>query len=257
MHDAMIELDVMMSGLLVLGGVFAGYVNAVAGGGSALTLPLFMLFGMDAAVANGTNRVSVGVQAVTAAASFHHQRIRPWSAFVKCSGWVLIGAIAGVFVAIRIPPSSLEVIFGIVFMVLAVVIARGHRLLEPRPADEQIRPSVRLLGYLLVGFYGGVFQAGVGIPLLLALIYFDHLDVARANAVKAMVIAIYTAIILVVFDQAGQVAWTYGLLVGAGGIFGSILGARAVIKRGAGLVRVVVVVALVLSSMRSLWSIWV
>ena len=50
--------------ILVLGGAGAGFVNAVAGGGSALTLPILMIAGLDASVANGTNRLCVGAQAV-------------------------------------------------------------------------------------------------------------------------------------------------------------------------------------------------
>ena len=72
---------------------------------------------------------------------------------------------------------------------------------------------------------------------MLALIQFLGLDVVQANGAKAIIIAIYTAAILVVFSWAGQVVWSYGLLVGAGGVLGSWLGTRAVIEKGASLVR--------------------
>ena len=56
MHPLVLDL------LLLLGGAVAGFVNTVAGGGSALTVPLLMLGGLDASVANGTNRLAVTVQ---------------------------------------------------------------------------------------------------------------------------------------------------------------------------------------------------
>jgi len=251
-----LELDLIMSPLLVLGGVFAGYVNAVAGGGSALTLPLLMLFGIDAAVANGTNRVAVGIQAVTASASFHRQGVRPWSELRGSILWVLMGALVGVIFAVRIPAESLDIAFSLIFLALAILMAGGKTWLEPSQRD---RPKGRFrapVGYLLVGLYGGVLQAGVGIPLLLALIHFGGQDVVRGNALKAVIIATYTALILVVFHHAGQVAWVHGILVGLGGILGSVWGARSVIHRGAALVRFVVIVALLLAGIRGLWRVY-
>jgi uncharacterized membrane protein YfcA len=251
-----IELDVVTSALLVIGGVFAGYVNAVAGGGSALTLPLLMLFGIDASVANGTNRVAVGIQALTASSAFHVQGVRPWRESLLVLPWVLVGAVLGGFVAIQLTPKSLEVFFGLIFLALAVLIARGSNWLQPNLDGARAGRFRAPISYFLIGLYGGIFQAGVGIPLLLSLIYFGGMDVIRSNAAKALIITVYTGIVLVIFGSAGQVAWLHGLLVGFGGILGSVIGTRAVIQKGATLVRVVVVVILLVSGLRGLWELW-
>ena len=251
-----VELHIDTGALLVLGGVFAGYVNAVAGGGSALTLPLLMLFGIDASVANGTNRVAVGIQAVTASTAFHTQGVRPWRGATLILPWVITGAVVGGLIAIKMSPRALEVFFGVIFLVLALVIARGSHWLEPNPDGVNSGQFKGPVSYFLIGLYGGIFQAGVGIPLLLALIYFDGLDVIHSNAAKALIITVYTALVLVIFGSAGQVAWLHGLLVGLGGILGSLVGARAVIQKGATLVRIVVVAILLISGLRGLWDLW-
>ena len=249
--ESLSQIDLWMGTLLVLGGTCAGYVNAIAGGGSALTIPLLMICGVDVAAANGTNRIAVGIQAVAAAASFHQQNVRPWRPALWSLSYVLAGAGVGALVAVRLPLPALEFAFALIFLGLAIVIGRGGRL----PPDDRNSYSsgVQALGFLGIGLYAGIFQAGVGSPLMLALIQFLGLDVVQANGAKAIIIAIYTAAILVVFSWAGQVVWSYGLLVGAGGVLGSWLGTRAVIEKGASLVRGVVVVVLGLAGVRGLW----
>ena len=56
--------------LLIVGGVFAGAINTVAGGGSMLTVPLLVLAGVPGNSANGSNRIGVMASNVSAAASF-------------------------------------------------------------------------------------------------------------------------------------------------------------------------------------------
>ena len=239
--------------LLIFGGGFAGYVNAVAGGGSALVIPLLMLCGVDVASANGTNRIAVGVQSITAVGSFHQQGVRPWRPAMWSLGYVVTGACAGACVAVKLPLAALELAFALIFLGLAIVIARRGGLLQPPDDSTAYSFRMKALGFLGIGFYAGVFQAGVGIPLMLALIQFAGLDVVQANGAKAIIVAIYTSLILVVFSWAGQLVWSYGFLVGFGGILGSWLGTRAVIKKGVTLVRGIVVVVLGVAGIRGLW----
>ncbi len=253
MGDALVHIDLWLVVLLVCGVVFAGYVNAIAGGGSALTIPLLMVFGVDVAAANGTNRIAVGIQAVAATASFHHQNVRPWRPAMRSLLYVLVGAVAGALMAVRLPLQALELAFALIFLVLAVVIGRGGGLLRPPESAAAYSPLIQGIGFVGIGVYAGVFQAGVGIPLMLALIQFSGLNVVQANGAKALIIAIYTSIIILVFSWADQLVWSYGLLVGAGGVLGSWLGTRAVIEKGASLVRGVVVVVLGFAGIRGLW----
>ncbi|MGC6417909.1 MAG: sulfite exporter TauE/SafE family protein [Bradymonadia bacterium] len=252
--DPLVEMSLVTGVTLVIGGVFAGYVNAVAGGGSAVTIPLFMWCGLDASMANGTNRVSVGIQAVSATASFRREGVGSVGHAVGPIVWTLIGAIGGALMVVQLDPSFLNVLFSMIFLVLAFVIGSGPGLLEVGAVKTPRNGLAAGVSYLAVGAYGGAFQAGVGVPLLLALVQLGRLDVVHANATKALVIAVYTVLILMVFHGVGQVAWQPGLLVGAGGILGSIVGARAVIKRGTTLVRWVVVIILSFSGVRGLWS---
>lgn len=241
--------------LLLLGGAGAGFINAVAGGGSALTLPLLMLTGLDASVANGTNRVAVAAQALTASATFHHQQVRPWTAVLRAGCWALPGAVIGAFVAIHIPPPALERVFGVLFLALAALLTARPKWLVPDPDPEAFGDWPSAGGGLMlfgVGLYGGVFQAGVGIPLLVVLVQALRLDLVRANAVKVALVLVYTTAILGVFGGADQIDWRSGAILAVGGLGGSFIGARAAIAKGAPFIRRLVFVALILAGARAL-----
>lgn len=241
--------------LLLVGGAVAGFVNAIAGGGSALTVPLLMLTGLDAAVANGTNRLAVAVQATASSATFHRKGIRPWPSVGRAALFALPGAVLGAAVAVRVSADALEVLFGLLFLVLAALLVRRPTWLVPRPAGGQAAPtSTRWSGPALfaVGVYGGLLQAGVGIPLLVVLVRGLGLDLVRGNAAKAALVLVYTALILLVFGAAGQIEWRAGAVLAAGGLVGSVLGARAAIERGADFIRKALFVALLLAGAKAL-----
>ncbi len=246
------DVDILILLAMLLGGAGAGFINAVAGGGSALTLPLLMFAGLDASVANGTNRVAVGIQAATATASFHRQGVRPWRASIRDGVVIILGALVGAFGAVRIPSTSLETIFGVIFLLLAVLIIAKPSWLTPSADDLPSRPVTRGVSFFLIGLYGGVFQAGVGVPLLLGFVNLVGMDVARANAAKVAVVLVYTVLVLFVFQSAGQVDWVYGITLGLGGVLGSVVGTRAVMDKGVQLVRVVLIIALLGGAARSL-----
>ena len=79
----------------------------------------------------------------------------------------------------------------------------------------------------------------------------------RGNAAKSIIICAYSISIIGVFSFAGQVDWAYGVLLGIGGVVGSILGTKMLIRRGAGIIRIIVVIALVVAGLRSLMKLWV
>lgn len=248
------EMPWLADVLLFLGGAAAGFVNAVAGGGSALTIPLLMLIGLDAGVANGTNRVAVAVQAAASAVTFHRREVRPWPTVGRAAVYALPAAVVGALVAVRIPPPALERLFGVVFLALAVVVIARPGWLTPVEDAAPVRwPGVGgALGLVAVGFYGGLFQAGVGIPMMVLLVGAMRLDLVKANAAKAALVTVYTTLILLVFGSEGQIAWMDGAVLAAGGLVGGVLGASEAVRRGAPFIRRLVFLALIAAGVNAL-----
>jgi hypothetical protein len=222
---------------LALAGVLAGVLNAIAGGGSFLTLPMLMIVGLSPSVANGTMRVAVLLQGLVVVATFWRRGVRDNGTAPRLLIPVLAGALAGAFAASHLEDAVLRPVFGLALVVWAV-------LLAVRPGSfEKTGEQTRTIGPLawvlaaVIGLYGGFMQAGVGFPLLALLVSYLGLSPVRANLVKVQIVVAYTVIALPVFAQAGQVAWSEGLVLASGTMLGGWVGTRWQVVGGARLIR--------------------
>ena len=233
--------------LLAVGAAAAAVVNTMAGGGSMLVVPLMLAVGLPPGVANGTLRVGVLVQNISAVATFHRRGERPYALVAKLALPVVLGAGAGTYVATRLDDAMLLPIIGALLGLWAVVLLfRPSRFLEPKgePRDPGLGTLAAAVG---VGFYGGFLQVAVGFPLLALLTLGTGLTAVRANATKVSLVLIYTVVSLPIFAAAGQVAWAEGAALAGGAMVGGWLGARWQLRAGAGVVRWFVVVTAAVS----------
>ena len=112
---------------------------------------------------------------------------------------------------------------------------------------------LQLALYFAIGLYGGAIQAGIGIPLLLALAGAGGLDLVRANSVKVVLIAALTAVALAQFAWAGMVHWLHGLVLAVGSAIGAYVASRVGARIGERLIRPVLVLAMVALALRLLF----
>ncbi len=246
--DALGPVDVA---LLVSGGLIAGIVNTLAGGGSLLTVPLLVLLGVPGALANGTNRVGILFQCVVAAWRFRAGGALDLRAVAPVFVPVALGSLVGASLVTRLNDATFERAFGVLMLLFLVPVLRGT---SPSAASTPRPPLpgwASTLLYVGIGLYAGAFQAGVGIPLLAALLYAGH-DLLQANAVKVTVIALATTLAVPVFIAAGQVAWGPALLLALGFSAGGALGAWLAIEAGERFVRPLIGVVIVLLALRLL-----
>lgn len=242
----------MAISLAVFGaGLLAGFLNVMAGGGSLLTLPILLFLGFPAALANGTNRVAILAQNVTAVASFRRQGLSD----VRTGAWLALltlpGAVAGAIFAIRISEAAFRTILAAV-LVLAV-----WGLFAPRRGGREVdSPLRRMLGgiaFVGIGFYGGFIQAGVGFLLMAALYSLLAVDLVRVNMYKVFIVLVYTLPALTVFVWSGNVDWSSGLVLAVGNSVGALVATRVSVKGGERPIRVVLAVALLLMAGRLVW----
>ena len=226
-------------------GVISGALNVVAGCGSFLILPLLLFFGMPSALANGTNRVGVLTQNFGGVAGFHRHGAIDWHWAVTASIPALVGASIGVWTALTIPDFAFRRVLSIA-MVCVTLWSLLNRQRNPHrgPLRPPSHPLV-ILGFFVVGLYGGFIQAGVGF-LVLAITTSAGMDLVRGNAVKLLTILLLTALSLSVFAAANQVDWPRGIALGVGNLIGSQFGVRLAVFQGHDwLQRVVTIVVIV------------
>ena len=217
--------------LFVIGFV-AAVINVIAAGGSFLTLPLLLFLGLPASVANGTNRVGVLSQNISAVLGFHRHRVLPVNWALKVSLPAVVGASIGVWAALNVPDLAFRRILSIVMLVVTLGTLL-HKSMKGEPRAEPQRPWhwTMVGGFFLTGVYGGFLQAGVGF-LLLAVTSVAGLDLVRGNAVKVFTVMLLTTLSLAVFAGTGHVDWPAGIALGLGNLLGGIVGVRVAVLKG-------------------------
>lgn len=225
-------------------GTLAGFINVMAGGGSALTLPALIFLGLDGAMANGTNRLAILIQNIFAVASFRQNKVSAFGQSLKYALITLPGAVAGAFFAVQLDHFWFKKVLGlvIIFVIITLILPKPDLSEEKRVKHSKIYLFLSLFG---IGFYGGFIQAGVGFLLMAALFYFTRLNLIKVNMHKVFVVLIYTIPAFFIFIISGNVDWFLGIVLAAGNGLGGWLGARFAVKKGEKLIRVVLVIVLI------------
>ncbi len=227
--------------LLLIGGMFAGFVNVLAGGGSMVTIPLLNFAGLSINMANATNRVAIFLQNVISVSKFAKEGKIPYKRAMFLAIFSTLGAIVGAFFVINIDKVLLKRIIGLIFLALLVFTIRKP---EIGTVEHSRKPPLWIssLLFFLIGIYGGFIQAGVGFFLVYALVLVEGYDLVSANAMKVLIVLIYTLFALGMFILSGLVDWKLGLILAVGNMIGAYIGTVFAIFKGAGWVKWVLVI---------------
>lgn len=252
-HPPAMMLEAWQYVALVGLGLVAGLVNVMAGGGSLLTMPAMIFFGLTPAEANGTNRVALLVQNITAVTSFRRQGFSDLKLSFTLALCTLPGAVAGAIAAVKVDPLWFKRLLAVVMVGVLVLMLwprkRATRESDPESATRTSR-ALAHLGMLAVGFYGGFIQAGVGFLIMALLAGLLRLDLVRVNMHKVFVVGFYMLPSLLVFALLGQVLWLAGAALAVGTASGAWLATRWQVKKGDKPVRVVFTIAVLAMAVR-------
>jgi len=239
--------------LLLFGvGTISGFINIMAGGGSTLTLPLLIFLGLDASVANGTNRIGLLSQNLSGVLSFRKENVSQIKLSLKMSLFTLPGAIIGAFYATKISDAFFQKILGVVMIGIVIT------MMIPNSKDyvtEKITGKVPWLIYpimFLLGFYGGFIQIGIGFLLMIALHRVLQMSLLYVNLHKVFIVMIYTIPAIIIFALTGNINWVYGLSLAAGTSFGAWWSAKVAVKKGEKMIRVFLIIAIIIMSLKLL-----
>lgn len=214
---------------LIILGFIAGVINTIAGGGSNLTLPALMVFGMPPDVANATNRVGVLLQGVSGSLGFQKHGELPLKDFKSMLIPLVIGVLIGAFFASFTPNFILKYLLLGTMITLSLITLFRPSVLAPEKGTIPFKVKERPVSWwllLLSGFYGGFVQAGVGFLLISVYAGVLRYDLVKSNALKLFSTLVFTAIALFIFILNDQVRWMEGLVLGIGTIFGAYFGVK-------------------------------
>ncbi len=231
------ELTWQVITLLIGSGIIVGIINTLAGGGTILSMSIFTAMGLPITVANGTNRIAVVLQNLTASLTFIRKGMLDVKAGLLLSIPTVVGNILGSMLATHISDQTFKICMGVVLAVILV-----YMIFDRHRSRVNGGHSLRLnfwhyVWFLLIGFYGGYIYIGLGYVVLAVTIWSLKLDIITANILKGFVIFVSSPFSLVVFMLNGQVHYAYGLLHGLGNIIGAVLASHYAIGWGVRFVR--------------------
>jgi len=246
-------MDEFLKLLLLFGvGSIAGVLNVMAGGGSTITLPILIFLGLEPTLANGTNRLGIIAQTLSAVVSFRQEKYHDFKLSLKLTAFALPGAIAGAVIATRISNELFQKILAYVLIaVTASMLLR--KTSKNRTLERQGKQSWWIYPVMLgIGFYGGFMQVGVGFLFMASLFHLMKLDLIRVNMHKVFIIFVYTIPAFFIFVFSGKVEWKYGLILALGMGLGGWWAAKISVKKGERFIRIVLVAAILLMALKLL-----
>jgi len=238
--------------ILFASGTAAGFVNVIAGGGSSITLPVLIFLGLDSSVANGTNRIGVLLQNVSAVYSFKREKYHELYTSFKLSIATLPGSVAGAIIATKLSDELFNTILGIIIIgVIITMIIPRKRSKHPDTETNHIPLSSHFVMFF-IGFYGGFIQVGIGFLLMAALQGILRINLIRVNMHKVFIVLINTIPALTVFILTDNVHWGFGLSLAAGNAFGGWFSAKIQVKKGEDFIKAVLIAVMLVMAMKLL-----
>ena len=239
---------------LIVSGVIVGFINTLAGGGTIISMSLFMLLGLPPVEANGTNRLPVIFQNLVSVFNFYQDKKLEVKKAVYCTVPVIVGSLFGSGLSIAVDDSVF-----IIFFVIVMVITLLFMFLNP---DKWLKGDVnkmnmsvsalQLFFYFLIGIYAGFIHIGMGYFLLAVLVLMNGFDLLRANAMKCFIILFYVPFSLIFFIYYGKINYEFGLIHAIGNMIGAYVASKWAVKWGMNFIRWVVVIFIALSCLHVL-----
>jgi uncharacterized membrane protein YfcA len=228
--------------LLFFVSMWAGAQNALAGGGSFLTLPTLMYLGMDARAANITS----------CAALFPAQIATGWTGRANAEGAEglslralfiisIIGGAIGAVILLYTPSSFFARLVPFLVLFATLVFAWGSFFRNAGDARVRLNRTGAGLAQFLISIYGGYFGGGIGFLMVAALTMAGQ-SVRIASATKNVLAGVMNASAVAIFVFSPDLHWPAALITSVGATIGGVAGAHMLHHVDEKILRIVVVV---------------
>ena len=234
--------------LLIPIGVVAGYLNVMAGGGSLLTVPALIFMGIPGHVANGTNRIAILAQNITAVSTFYRRGFHDFRLGLTLAACAVPGGLIGAWLGVQIQGVWFNRFLALVMIFVMLLMATDKGGKSKSSSETESEPQNLALGHALMfgaGIYGGVIQIGVGFILMSILYRVMGIDLVRVNMYKVLIVLCYTIAALAMFASKLQLVWVAGIALAIGNSIGGWIGANWSINKGEATIKRVLNIVLV------------
>lgn len=237
--------------IVVLGVFLASLVDGVAGGGGIISVPVYLLAGLPAHLALGTNKLSSGVGTAVSAVRFVRRGFVDWGLAIPSITLGLLGAHLGTRLQLAVEERYLKWLLLIVLPLVALVVLRQKKLPEePGEIAPERQRAIVWGASALVGAYDGFYGPGAGTFLLLIFCHLGKMGLRTAAGnvklvnLSSIIGAVATSL------MHGKVFLVLGLIGAVASVAGHFIGSGLAIKDGSKIVRPVILVVLALLAVK-------
>ena len=216
-------------GVLVAAGFAAGAMNAVAGGGTFVTLPALTMAGLPPTIANASSTVAL-FPGTLASAWAYRGEVRPLDGAGTGALFTLSvsGGLIGALLLLSTPERAFTRIVPWLLLAATIALALGARFGEAlRAIGLRMGRRSLYVAQFLLGIYGGYFGGAVGLMMLALWTLFTRMELRAMSPLRVWMVAAANGIAVICFALSGSIWWRDTLVVMAGGIAGGYLGAHA------------------------------
>ncbi len=232
--------------LLAIVGAVAGFLNVLAGGGSALTIPLMIFLGYDATVANGSNRIAIQVEALSGVYAYKKEKHSDFPFSLKLALMTLPGGILGAFYAVKIDDALFTKILGVVMILIIFTLMFPKAEVIEHAKNNKWSSWLQWPVMFAVGFYGGFIQAGVGFVIMAVLLHLYGMDLIKINMHKVFIVMVFTVPAVIMFIWTDNVNWFAAVALSIGMMGGTFAAVKVSLKKGEKFVRLILGVSLLI-----------
>jgi uncharacterized membrane protein YfcA len=200
--------------------------------------------GMDTSVANGTNRIGILTQTMAASLSFRKSKFKDTNLSFKLAMLTVPGAILGAIYSTQISEESFQII------VVAVMAFVAISLFVPKSKKKEYVDTIKklpIIAYplmLLLGFYAGFIQVGIGFLIMAILSVVLNLNMKRVNMHKVFIVFINTIPTLFIFILTDNVDWVTGIVLSIGASLGAWWSAKLSLKMDERFIKLMLFIAI-------------
>ncbi|XZQ29636.1 TSUP family transporter [Rhodobacter capsulatus] len=247
-----VSLDLALS---LIGAAFvAGFVDAIAGGRGLITLPVLLLAGATPLQAFSTNKVQGAFGAATAALTYAAKGQVNLRAQLGAASLAFLSGLAGAFLVSVLPTEALRRVLPFILIAIAAFFAL-RKGLDDTDRAERIRPAAFAAFVVpLIGFYDGLIGPGAGAFYMIGFVMLAGYGVLKATAHTKLLNFASNLGGLVAFAAIGAPWWVTGIAMGLAQVAGASLGARLAMKKGARLIKPLLVVTSTALAVRLIWQ---
>lgn len=238
--------------------LIAGYIDAVAGGGGLISLPAYLLIGLPPHNALATNKLSSSFGTIFATLRYGREGYIKKELALICVPAALVGSWCGAKLAMLVPDNTFRLLLILILPVIAWFVLRKKGVMEGGlPLEELPRRKTVLICVLIslaLGTYDGFYGPGTGTFLMLLLSGVARLELKTCAGTTKIINLSSNLCALFTFMAGGQVVFALGLAGAVSGAVGNWLGAVSFGKKGAKLLRPLIIVVLTLLFAKTVWE---